>query len=705
MITGATRGGGGRKLANHLADAKNHNVETVMGATRGLGATEIRAALRELDAGAAGGNTDRHAYHLHMDPGPAEAWTDDTRREAWARLEAEMGLADAPFVEVRHTTWRTLDPGDDLDRVRAVHGPEAMREQDGLHQVLMAHEHRVYDLTRDDGSVIDTAHDFARREKVARTFEHDHGFDLVPGRHNRAVAARLDDERPDVAAVICSAGLTDGPRPQASVSPRARAQAERTAIDPAAVAAAALAAWRASDGAEAFAAALTERGLRLAQGGKVPVIVDTSGAPHPLARLLGKESKSTGDRIGAAQVRARLTGLDLVPVDQVAALPQAAPGAAPPASPALPDTADAAPTPLPGGDHASIPDPAPAEAADVVGRPDRGLDGGHDAGRPDPGSHAVQGLSGPRSDSVRGAEDGEADGEPDGPPGPPRPAGGAGADSTRSDSPPPGSDRGGAAPDGGAAGRHRVQARRTLRGLAAAVGSRTDRLAELTAALRQPPTAAAMLAAALAASDEKAARVLAGEPWRDPRMRSTGLIAADMHEERMIASRATDLRAEVARAEAEAARGKIGILDRLAGFLGVRTAAVRDLDEAKERVARAEAACDGGPELRADLARLDGHARGVARAREAEREAWTRRPEVVAARRELDGNDLVRAAAAGDFRIACLVVADLAVAREAVLRREAERIAREDHQRREAAPWALAWQEPERLAVASRFRR
>jgi hypothetical protein len=361
MITGATRGGGGRKLANHLADVKGHNVQTILGATRGLGVTEIRAALRELDAGAAGGNTDRHAYHLHMDPGPAEVWTDDTRREAWARLEAEMGLADAPFVEVRHVTWRTLEPEDDLDRVRAVHGADAMREKDSRHQVLMAHEHRVYDLTRDDGSVIDTSNDYARREKLGRVFEHDHGFDLVSGRHNRAVAARLDGERPDVAAAIRAAGLTDGPRPQASISPRARAQADRTGVDPRAVGAAVLAAWGASDGGMAFGAALREQGLTLAMGTKAALVIDGAGGVHPLARMLGKESKiAAGDRITAADVAARLSGLDLPRHDPAAGAP--APPLPAPAAPAL------EPAGLPTPEKTA---PAPAAAPAVESSPNR----------------------------------------------------------------------------------------------------------------------------------------------------------------------------------------------------------------------------------------------------------------------------------------------------------------------------------------------
>ena len=191
-----------------------------------------------------------------------------------------------------------------------------------------------------------------------------------------------------------------------------------------------------------------------------------------------------------------------------------------------------------------------------------------------------------------------------------------------------------------------------------------------------------MLATALAASDERAARVLAGQPWQDPRTRSAPLIAADLHEARMIVSQETDRLAEAARVKADAARGRIGILDRLAGFLGVRTVAVRNLDEAEVRAARAEAACDSGRELRVDLSQIDGQARGVARRREAEREAWSRQPEVAAARREVRGNDLVRAAiASGDHRIGHLAAADFTAAREAVLRREAERIAEQQRQR------------------------
>ena len=664
MIAGATRGAGGAALGRHLANADGNDLVTVLDG-RGLTATGICDQVAELTRLASHARTRAPLYHVHADPLADRPWTPDERAGYWEAFEEEFGLQDRPFAAVMHT--------------------KARRE----------HEHRVYLRVHADGTAIRLDHDHARREKLGRLFEFGRGERLVPGAHNRAVVAALDREgRTDAAQAMRAAELDTVVRPRASTTPRERAQAERTATDPAAVAAAALAAWRASDGGEAFAAALAERGLRLVRGDKVPVILDASGAAHPLARLLGKESKAGGDRITAAEVRERLAGLDLPPADQVAAIPQAAPGAA---------------VDHPGGHHASIPapaDPAPAKAEGVVGHADRGDDGGHDAGRESPGRPPHDGRPGDGSDSVRGAQDGEAHGVPDRAPGPPGPAGAEGAGPARPGDRPPGGHCGGATTDGVAHGRARVQARRAIRGLAAAAGFREASLARLTEALRRPPTPESMISAALAASDERATRVLAQEPWSDPRTRSAKLISGDLHEVRMNASHETDLRAQAARAEAQAARGRIGILDRLARRLGVRTAAFRDVEEAEARAAQAEAACDGGRELRAELAQLDGHARGVARAREAEHEAWSRQPDVVAARLELRGNEAVRAAvAAGDFRTGRLAATDLLAAREVVLRRDADRIAREDYQRREAAPRALAWQEPERREVASRFRR
>ncbi|MHB0699109.1 relaxase/mobilization nuclease domain-containing protein, partial [Roseomonas mucosa] len=289
MIGGATRGSGGGALGRHLSnEAKNEQVIPLEG--RGLIARDVRDQVAELTEMGAHARTRTPLYHVHADPPADRPWSEDERRQYWERFEAEFGLEGRPFAAVGHL-------------------------KDGR-----LHEHRVYLRIRDDGTAIRLDHDHARREKLHRLFEIERGEQLTPGAHNRAVIAAMEREgRHEAAQAMREAGLDTMERPRADTTPRQRAQAERTGADPRAVGAAALAAWQASDGGRAFAAALEERGLRLAQGTKAPVIIDAEGGAHPLARMLGKESKAAGtERIRAADVAARLDGLDL---------PRHAPGA------------------------------------------------------------------------------------------------------------------------------------------------------------------------------------------------------------------------------------------------------------------------------------------------------------------------------------------------------------------------------------------
>lgn len=649
MITGATRGSGGRRLANHLADVRGRNVRTETGSTRGLGSADLRGALRELDAGAAGGRTERHAYHLHMDPGPTEAWTDDTWREAWERLETEMGLEDAAFAEVRHVTWRDLGAGEDLDRVRAIHGAETMRERDGGHQVLMAHVHRVYDLCRDDGSVVDTAHDFARREKVARVLEFDHGFDLVAGRHNRAVAARLDVERPEVAAAIRSAGLCDRPRPVAPTTPRERAQAERTGIDPRDVAAAALSAWRASDDGASFRAALAGQGLRLARGDRAVVLVDASGNVHALARVLGKASKADGDRIPALDVAARVAGLalqsatdarptvaDVLPTPRAEMLPETVP-AVPPSTPqGVPEHVAADPTHQ-GEQHGHAPEP-PEESpepdpgtvlatTDLDGQQRLGADQRNDAGRGDPGQPPVAGRARDGSGFLRGVEVGAADSRPDAPLGSAAALGGRGADAYRPGAGAPGGDGGRDRADRAAAGRARIAAHRTERGFAAAAARRDDRFAELTATLRNAPTAAGMAREALHRDAERIADILGEEPYRHSATRDPRSVAAPLRA--AVHARHRELRhvAEEAAAAVRTALAALTLRDRLVPWSTPRkrvAAGARDIAD------RTRISVDVS-DLSGDLRDADDRAADIVRGRVQARVSWLARPDVVVA--------------------------------------------------------------------------
>lgn len=279
MISGATRGKGGDALARHL----------VKGGTpiepRHLGGEFLKDQLRGLVAGAAHGRTDRPVYHVHVDPVGDRA--DEMRARYWELFEAEFGLSNQPMCG-------------------AVHGSKDGRPD---------HEHRAYSLVRPDGSTIDLSFDFARREKIGRIIEHEFGQEFTPGKHNRAVHAALLKERPDVAEAMQAAGLGKIERPVAVTSPRERHQQERTKVGKADIQKAVWSAWQASDNGAALEAALADKGLRLAMGDKVPVVVDMAGAVHPLARMVSAAAKAEGGKVSAKTVQDRLKGLSLPTMD------------------------------------------------------------------------------------------------------------------------------------------------------------------------------------------------------------------------------------------------------------------------------------------------------------------------------------------------------------------------------------------------------
>ena len=313
MIAGATRGAGGPALGRHLASA-GMNEHVITGESRGLMSEDIGDQVAELTRLGSHARTQAPVYHVHADPPEGRPWDDADRARYWELFEKEFGLERQPFASVVHV--------------------KGGRE----------HEHRAYLRTRPDGTAIRLDHDFARREKLSRIMEHERGEPFTRGAHNRTVITALKkDGREDVADAMRAAGLHEGPRARAGLSPTDRAQQERTHVAKAAVAAAALAAWRQSDTGPALLHALAAQGLRLAAGDKpgLAVVLDGAGGAHSLARLLAQASKAEGGaRLPAADVAARLDGMVLPTVAQarqaIAAQPSPpddgppSPGASPP---------------------------------------------------------------------------------------------------------------------------------------------------------------------------------------------------------------------------------------------------------------------------------------------------------------------------------------------------------------------------------------
>ena len=251
IIKGKSRAGPGA-LAAHLGNAeKNERVQLLE--TKGTVSTDLRGALIEMDAYAAGTRCEKSLYHAAISPEPPHLLTPEQRAEAIEALEQKLGLTDRARVVVLHeklgrehlhVVWSRID----LENMRAV----------------------------------SDSHNYRKHEEVARDLERRFGHDRVQGAHHEREGT---------------------PRPDRTPSRAELRQEERTGITGKQVKAEVTELYRASDGGEAFKAALEERGYVLAQGDRRDfVIIDGEGGVHSLARRI--------DGVKAAELREFMAGID-----------------------------------------------------------------------------------------------------------------------------------------------------------------------------------------------------------------------------------------------------------------------------------------------------------------------------------------------------------------------------------------------------------
>jgi hypothetical protein len=235
IIKGKSRSGP-QQLASHLGNAeKNERVSLIE--TRGTVARDLRGALVEMDTYAVGTRCEKPLYHAAISPEPPHLLTDKQRTEAIDALEAKLGLDGHARVVVMHeklgrqhihVVWSRID----LDKMRSV----------------------------------SDSHNYRKHEEVARDLERRFGHDRVQGAHHEREGVKRPDRTPSRAELR---------------------QQERTGITGKKVKEEVTAAFHASDGPEAFQAALEERGYLLARGDRRDyVIIDRKGGIHSLARRI-----------------------------------------------------------------------------------------------------------------------------------------------------------------------------------------------------------------------------------------------------------------------------------------------------------------------------------------------------------------------------------------------------------------------------------
>lgn len=288
MIGGAVHGGGGAQLGRHMVNT-DHNEDVRAGSSRGLMAEDVMEQVAELTELAEATGHKSPLRHIYASPPPGSEWGEKEWGLYWTLYERAQGLEGRAYSESIHDK-----PGND-DRP--------------------PHRHRIYLAITERGTLVRTGHDYAKQEAVSRITEFDTGTAFVKGKHNiRAERIARQLGRDDVANAMVAAGLLNGSRPCAPLTPSQRAQQERTDISKQDVAAMVAAAWHASDSPQAFANALREKGMAVAQGDKkaVPVIVDSSGNTHGLRQMLGLAARGEGSPAPKAEnINIRMAGISL----------------------------------------------------------------------------------------------------------------------------------------------------------------------------------------------------------------------------------------------------------------------------------------------------------------------------------------------------------------------------------------------------------
>jgi hypothetical protein len=235
IIKGKSRAGPAA-LAAHLGNAEKNERVTLL-ETRGTIARDLRGALVEMDAYAAGTRCEKSLYHAAISPEPPHRLSEDQRMQAIDALEEKLGLTGHSRVVVMHeklgrehihVVWSRID----------------------LHHMK---------------SVSDS-HNYRKHEEVSRDLERRFGHDRVQGAHH---------ERDGVE------------RPERTPSRAELRQEERTGIKGKDVGMHVTALFQSSDNAEAFRNALEGAGYILAKGDRRDfVIVDRAGGIHSLSRRI-----------------------------------------------------------------------------------------------------------------------------------------------------------------------------------------------------------------------------------------------------------------------------------------------------------------------------------------------------------------------------------------------------------------------------------
>lgn len=246
MILHGNSRGGARDLAVHLMrDDENDHVEVHQ--VRGFMSEDLYEALQEADALSRGTKCEKFLFSLSLSPPKGANVSAAEFEKAIDKAEKALGLDGQPRAIVFH------EKGDHRDR----------------------HAHAIWSRISPEMKAVPLPYNRMRMKDVSRELFVEHGWELPRGLVDRSERNPLN----------YSLDLYQ----HAKRHGKSAADLKARMID----------AWAASDSRAAFAAALQDKGFRLAKGDRRGfVAVDTDGEIYSLPKWLGVKTKAVRDRFG-----------------------------------------------------------------------------------------------------------------------------------------------------------------------------------------------------------------------------------------------------------------------------------------------------------------------------------------------------------------------------------------------------------------------
>ena len=244
MILVGNQRGGAKDLAQHLLKQENEHVD--VHELRGFVSGNLTGALNEAYAVSRATRCKQFLFSLSLNPPPDAQVSTQDFEQAIGKVEDKLELKDQPRAIVFH-------------------------EKEGRR-----HCHAVWSrINADEMKAVQLSHSKRKLQSVARDLFLEYGWDMPPGLSNP---------------------LDRNPK---NFTLEEWQQAKRIKKDPREIKATLQHCWQASDSRKAFAAALEERGYKLAKGDRRGfVAVDRLGEVYAVARWVGIKTKAVRESLG-----------------------------------------------------------------------------------------------------------------------------------------------------------------------------------------------------------------------------------------------------------------------------------------------------------------------------------------------------------------------------------------------------------------------